>query len=76
VNERTNEHAVTSGILILAYAQFVIMLIELQKVLSDKLKCPYSRSTTVLSESTIPKTMEVSHIFIVLETKSTGLYAH
>jgi len=71
-----NEHAVMSGILILVYAQFVIMLIELRKVLSDELKCPYSKSTTVLSESMLPKTMEVSHIFIVLEINSTGLYVY
>jgi len=36
--------------LIVRYVQLVIMLIELQKVLSEELKCLYSRSTAVLSE--------------------------
>ena len=52
------------------------MLIELQKVLSQELKCLCSKTTTVLSESMVPKTMDVSHIFIVLEINSTRPYVH
>jgi len=36
--------------LIVAYIQYVIMLIDLQKVLSQDLKYSCSKSTTVLSE--------------------------
>jgi hypothetical protein len=36
--------------LVVGYVQLVIMLIELQKVLSEELECLYSQSTTVLSE--------------------------
>jgi len=43
VNELT--HVVMLDLLIVAYTQFVIMAIELQKVLSQKLKCLYSMST-------------------------------
>jgi hypothetical protein len=48
------------GVLILAYVQFVIMLIELQTVLSQELKCLCSKTTTSLSESMVTKTMDVS----------------
>jgi len=37
-------------LLTLAYAQFVIMLTELQKMLSHELKCLFSKTTTVLAE--------------------------
>jgi hypothetical protein len=43
VNELT--YVVMLGLLIVAYTQFVIMLIELQKVLSQKLKCLCSMPT-------------------------------
>jgi len=49
--------------LILAYARFVIILIELQRVLSQELKCLCSKITTVLSESTVPKTIEASLLY-------------
>jgi hypothetical protein len=55
-------YAVMLGMLILLYVQFVIMLIELQKVLSQELKCLCGKTTTVLSESTVPKTMDVSFL--------------
>ena len=42
------------------YIQYMIMVIELQKVLSQDVKCLCSKSTTVLSERTVPKTMRVS----------------
>jgi hypothetical protein len=48
------------GTLILAYIQFMIMLIELQGVLSQELKCLSSETTAFLSESTIPTTLDVS----------------
>jgi hypothetical protein len=48
------------SMLILAYVQFVVLLIELQKVLSQELKCLCSKTTTVLSESAVLKTMDVS----------------
>ena len=35
---------------IVVYIQFLIMLIELQKVLSQELKCLCSKTTTVLLE--------------------------
>jgi hypothetical protein len=45
------------------------MLIELKKVLSQELKCLCSKTTPVLSEWTIPITIDVSesYIFIALE---------
>ena len=42
------------------------MLIELQKVLSQELKCLCSKTTPVVFEWTVPKTMDVSYIFIAL----------
>jgi len=51
----------------LAYVQYVVMLIELQKVLSQELECLCTKTTTVLSESTVPKTMDVSYISVELE---------
>ena len=54
--------------LIVTYIWFVIVLIELQNVVSQELKCLCSKTTTVLSKWTIPKTSVVSlDIFIVLE---------
>ena len=49
------------------YIHFMIMLIELQKVLSQEVKCLCSNITTVLSELTVPKTGCESYIFIVFE---------
>ena len=46
--------------LVFVYMQFVIMLIELWKVLSQELKCLCRKTTTVLSVWTIPKTMDVN----------------
>jgi len=45
--------------LIVTCVQFTIMLIELQKVLHQKLKCLCSKTTTILSEWTKPKTVDV-----------------
>jgi hypothetical protein len=50
-----------------AYVQFVLMLIELNKMLSQELKCKCSKTTTVVSELTVPKTGCESHIFNALE---------
>ena len=43
-------YAVMSDSLTVAYVQFVIMLIKLQKVLSQELKCLYSKTATVQLE--------------------------
>jgi len=45
--------------LIVAYVQFVMSL-RLQTVLNQELKCLCSKTTTVLSESTVPKIMDMS----------------
>jgi len=50
---------------ILSYIQFVIMLIELRKVLNQELKCSCSKTTTVLSERTVPNTMDVSLLHFI-----------
>ena len=42
---------------VVAYVQFVIMLIELKKVLGQGLKSLCSKTATVLSEWSVPKTM-------------------
>jgi len=47
-------------VLIVVYVQLVIMLTELQKVLSQEPKCLCSKTTTVPLEWTVPKTMDVS----------------
>ena len=61
-------YAVMLDSLTAVYIQFMIMLIELQKVLSQELKCLCSNTTTVLSEWTIPKLwMWASYIFITFE---------
>jgi hypothetical protein len=60
---------------ILAYLQFVIMVIELQKVLNQELKCLCSKPTTVLSERTVPKIMEaISYVFIALQIHKYKVY--
>jgi len=48
-----------------ACVQFVLMLIELNKVLIQELKCWRSKTTTVLSEWTVSKTVAVSVIFLL-----------
>jgi hypothetical protein len=53
--------------LILVYEQFMTMLAELQKVLSQELKCLFNNITTVLLEWILPKPMDVSYIFIALQ---------
>ena len=63
-------YAIMLGTLIVAYVQFVITLTELQKVLSQELKCLCSKTTRVLTECTVSKTMEVSFLhFIVVRNK-------
>jgi len=41
-------YAILLDLLMVAYVQFVVMLIKLQKVLSRELKCMCSKTTTVL----------------------------
>jgi hypothetical protein len=43
-------YGIMLDLLIVAYIQFVIMPIELDKVLSQELKCLCSKTTTVLLE--------------------------
>jgi hypothetical protein len=54
-------------LLIVAYAQFVILLIELWKVRFQELHCLCRESTTVSSEFAEPKTIDVSllHIYCI-----------
>jgi len=54
------------GALVVAYVQYVVMLIELQNVLSQELKCLCTKTTTVISESTVPKTVDVCYTSIDL----------
>ena len=52
-----------SGLLIVVHAQFVIVLLELQKLLSQELECLYNKTATVVSEWTVPKSMDVSLLY-------------
>jgi hypothetical protein len=45
---------------IVTCVKFMIILTELKEVLSQEIKCLCSKTTTVLSEGTTPKTMDVS----------------
>jgi len=58
-------YGIVLDLLILACMQFVIMLIELQKVLSQELKCLCSKTTTVLSEWTVLKNKDESVTFLL-----------
>jgi hypothetical protein len=58
--DRNLTYAVMLSTLILAYVQFVIMLRELQGVLRQELKCLSSKTSTFLSESMVPTTLDVS----------------
>jgi hypothetical protein len=70
-------YAVMLDTLILVYPQFLIMLIELQKVLSQELSCFCSKATTVLSVWTLPKTVDMSLLhFIVLKINSMEMYVY
>ena len=53
-------YAIMLDSLIVACVKFTIIPIELKEVLSQELKCLFSKITAVLSEGTIPKTMDVS----------------
>jgi len=46
--------------LIEVYIQLVIMLTELRKVVSQERKCLCSKTTTILLEWTVPKTVDMS----------------
>ena len=62
-------YGIMLDLLILAYVQFMIMLVELQKALSQELKCLCSKTTTVLSVQTVQKTMDVSllHFYCIMK---------
>ena len=64
--------------IILVYVQFVIMLIELQTVLSQELKCLCSKTTTFLSESVISKNVDVSllHFYSIRNKKYIHIHTH
>ena len=57
--EQIFTYIVMLGVLILAYVQFMIMLIELQKTLLE-VKHICSKTATVLSEWTMPKALDAS----------------
>jgi hypothetical protein len=61
-------HGMMLDLLIVAHTKFMIMLTELKQMLTQEQKCLYSKTTTVLLELTIPKTIDVRHIFIALDT--------
>ena len=65
------------GVLILAYVQFVIMLIEYQRVLSQELRCLCSETATFLSEAVV-KNMDVSllHFHCIRKKKYTYIYIY
>jgi len=54
-------------LLIVVYVQFVILLVELQKVRFQELQFLCRKSTTVSSECTLPKTVDVSlsHVYCI-----------
>jgi len=56
-------YAIMSGALILVYVQSVMMLIELQRMLSHELKHMCSKTTTVLSESMVIKGTDVRLLY-------------
>jgi hypothetical protein len=53
-------YGVMLDLLIVVYVQFVILLTELRKVRFQELQCLCRESTTVSSECTVPKTIDVS----------------
>jgi len=53
-------HAIMLDPLIVAYIQFVTMLREIKKMLSNEPKCLCSKSTTDVLERTLPNTMGVT----------------
>ena len=52
-------YAIILELLLVAYVHFVIILTELQEVLSQKLKCLCSKTTTFLLKGSVPKTMDM-----------------
>ena len=61
-------YAIISDLLIVVYVLFVIMLIEVCKVIRQELKCLCSNTTTILLEGPNQKLwMRVSYILIALE---------
>jgi len=54
-------------LLIIMYVQFMILLVELQKVQFQELQCLCRKSTTVSSECAVPKTIAVRllHVYCI-----------
>jgi hypothetical protein len=67
-------YVVMLDLLIVAYTQFMMMMIELRKVLSQKLKCLYSMSTQFFWNEWYHNYGCESYIFIALEINI--LYRH
>jgi len=68
--EKSNKlltYAVMLDLLILSCVQSVIMLIELQKGLSQELKCLCSKTTAVLSEWSVPNILDVLRIYCIID---------
>jgi len=67
VRERERKSAIKLDSLPAAYIQFMIMLIELQKVLSQELKCLCSKTTTVYCNEPYQNYGRVSYIFTAIQ---------
>jgi len=65
-------HGVMLDSVIVVHVQFVIMLVELWEVWSQELMCLCSKTATVLSEWTVPKTMDVNMYIIQIRSDSWG----
>jgi len=59
-----------SGIVV--HVQFVIILVELWEVWSQELMCLCSKTTTVLSEWAVPRSMDVNIYIIQIRSDSWG----
>jgi len=60
-------YGIMSDLLTVVYVQLVILLMELQKVRSQELHCLCRESTTVSSECSLPKIIDVSllHVYCI-----------
>jgi hypothetical protein len=52
-------YAIMLDLFIVAFIQFVIMLLESEEVLNHEVKCLCSKTSAVLLEWTVPKTVDV-----------------
>ena len=56
-------YAIMLDLFLIAFIQFVIMLLESQEVLNEEVKCLCSKTTAVLLEWTVPKAVDVSLLY-------------